>query len=91
MRLRMASACEVFGRRANIASFSFSSVVTLSGLVGRPVAIPKYAPAGHSNEFMTHDTNEATPAGRKVGSGDPLGCALYSLSPGQRGSRDRPD
>ena len=30
-------------RRASIDSFSFSSEVTLSGLVGRPIAIPKYA------------------------------------------------
>jgi hypothetical protein len=44
MRARIAMACDVFGRRASIANFSFSSAVTLSGLVGRPVAIPKYAP-----------------------------------------------
>jgi hypothetical protein len=31
------------GRRASRASFSFSSGVTLSGLVGRPMAIPEYA------------------------------------------------
>ena len=46
MRARIAIACEVFGRRASMDSFSFSSGVTLSGLVGRPMAIPKYARAG---------------------------------------------
>lgn len=29
-------------RRASIVSFSFSSGITSSGLVGRPMAIPKY-------------------------------------------------
>jgi hypothetical protein len=33
-----------FGRRDSIASFSLSSELNLSGLVGRPMAIPKYVP-----------------------------------------------
>ncbi len=43
MRARMAVACEDFGRRASSVNFSFSSALTLSGLVGRPSAIPNYA------------------------------------------------
>ena len=39
MRARMAMACADLGRRASIASFSFSSGVKLSGLVGRPMII----------------------------------------------------
>jgi hypothetical protein len=46
MRARMATACEDLGRRDSIASFSLSSELTLSGLVGRPMAIAQYAP-GH--------------------------------------------
>jgi hypothetical protein len=46
MRARMATAWEDLGRRDNIASFSLSSELTLSGLVGRPMAIAQYAP-GH--------------------------------------------
>jgi len=46
IRARMAIACADFGRRASMVNFSFSSGVTLSGLVGRPRAIPKYASAG---------------------------------------------
>jgi hypothetical protein len=42
IRARIAMACPVLGRRANIASFSFSSDVTLSGLVGRPIPMPQY-------------------------------------------------
>jgi hypothetical protein len=45
MRVRMATACEDLGRRDSIASFSLSSELTLSGLVGRPMAIAKYAPS----------------------------------------------
>src|SRR5436305_38582 len=40
---RIASAWADFGRRASIASFSFSSGVTFSGLVGRPMATFEYA------------------------------------------------
>src|SRR5947208_8959351 len=40
---RIASAWADFGRRASIASFSFSSGVTFSGLVGRPMATLEYA------------------------------------------------
>src|SRR5579885_484621 len=46
MRARMAIACADVGRRANMESFDFSSGVTLSGFVGRPMAIPEYAPGG---------------------------------------------
>lgn len=45
IRARMAAACKDFGRRANIVSFSFSSVVTCSGLVERPNAISHNAPS----------------------------------------------
>jgi hypothetical protein len=31
------------GRRANIVSFTFSSAVTFSGFVGRPMAMPEHA------------------------------------------------
>jgi hypothetical protein len=39
MRARIASACEDFRLRDRSASFSLSSGVKLSGLVGRPMAI----------------------------------------------------
>ena len=42
MRARIAMACADFGRRANIESFSLSSAVTSSGLVGRPIPMPQY-------------------------------------------------
>ena len=43
MRARIAKAWADFGRRASIASLSFSSGVTFSALVGRPMATPEYA------------------------------------------------
>ena len=54
MRARIARACPVFGRPAIMVSFSFSSGVTLSGLVGRPMAIRKYVPA---REIIQHISN----------------------------------
>lgn len=51
------AACAGLGRRASIVSFCFSSGVTLSGLVGRPMAIPKYASDVQLfNVFVTHNT-----------------------------------
>jgi len=41
---RMATACEDFGRRGNIASFSLSSELRLRGLVRRPMDVTKYEP-----------------------------------------------
>src|SRR5579863_1156288 len=43
MRARIAKAWADFGRRASIASLSFSSGVTFNALVGRPMATPEYA------------------------------------------------
>jgi hypothetical protein len=42
IRARIANAWADFGRRANIVSFSFSSWITSSGFVGRPMAISNY-------------------------------------------------
>src|SRR4051812_12245957 len=54
---RIASAWADFGRRASIASFSFSSGVTFSGLVGRPMATFEYAAISVLFQFFpTQDT-----------------------------------
>jgi glycosyltransferase involved in cell wall biosynthesis len=55
MRARMAMACEDFGRRAIIVSFCRSSSVPFSGLVGRPMAIRKYA-SGHRVNQRIYDS-----------------------------------
>ena len=49
------------GDAPSIANFSFSSAVTLSGFVGRPMAIPQVCahPAALFNVFLTQDTSSS--------------------------------
>jgi hypothetical protein len=45
IRARIAMACADLGRSAMVRSFSRSSLLISSGLRGRPMGIPQYAPA----------------------------------------------